>query len=159
MKRKNDLEFLENIIARLKQASIPCLVFGGWAKELSCVIPPRPHGDVDLLYIANDFEKVDKFLRRESDIAEIATKHFPHKRAFVLEGIMIELLLISRKGNKLLTDFWGEYKLQWPEINPVKIKSASNGQGVEVCPPDVVEYYHRHEKQIAEVRARHLPNH
>ena len=155
---KNDFEFLQTIVAKLKKADIPCVVFGGWAEELSDAIPPRPHGDVDLLYIADDFKNVDRFLKREPDIEEIKAKHFPHKRAFVFDGIAVELLLVSRKGTKLLTNFWDEYELRWPEIHPIKMKNASNKQGVEVCPPNIVSYYHQHEKQIAEVRARHLLN-
>ena len=155
---KNNLEFLRYIFSRLQQSGIGCIVFGGWAKELSGTITPRPHKDVDLLYISNDFEKVDAFVKNSPDVKEISAKHFPHKRAFLCKGVMLELLLVIQKDKKFVTNFWDEYELEWPPITTTRIASPDK-QELLICGPLVVDYYHAHEQEIAEVRDRHIPPH
>ena len=133
-----------------------CIVFGGWAEELAGAIAARPHKDIDLLYIGDSFEKVDAFIRGQQDIEEIQTKRFPHKRAFLHEGVMTEVLLLSRRSDLLVTDFWNHFEFEWPDISAICV----NVQGCDlmVSAPHVVKYYRQHEKEIADVRARHAPN-
>lgn len=156
---KNDLQFLKYIVARLEYAGILCFVFGGWAKELTGTIPPGPHGDIDLLYIGDNFEKVDSFIKNESDITEISGKRFSHKRAFLCNDVMVELMLVSPKGERFLTKFWDEYEFEWPKIATIRITDDSATLGVLACAPSIVNYYHQHEGKIATLRARHVPGH
>ena len=66
-----------------------CLIFGGWAEELTGIIPPRDHKDLDLLYLAEDFARFDTFIENQPDLQEIKAKHFAHKRAFLCFGIIV----------------------------------------------------------------------
>lgn len=111
---KNTLDFVLEVQAILKKNQITTWIFGGWAKELWHIIPPRPHKDVDLLYPAENFNLVDDFLTRNPDCIEIKPKHFMHKRAFNYKGIMVELFLVNKDGYDFITNFWGTTKYIWP---------------------------------------------
>jgi len=141
------------MVERLERAGIDCVIFGGWANELTGAITPRSHKDLDLLYIADNFERVDAFMHSQRDIAEIPAKHFPHKRAFLCEGVMTEILLLSPKKTSFVTRFWNEFELEWPELSTVYI--TIQGRKLIVSAPHVVEYYQKHEREIAGVRARY----
>ena len=108
----NSVKFLHAIVARLRKAGIETIVFGGWAEELMKAIPPRPHHDVDLLYFEDNFIKVDEFLANQADLEEIRSKRFSHKRAFLWNGIMVELLLVQEGNKQYITNLWGEYRLE-----------------------------------------------
>ena len=155
---ENNLKSLRYIFGRLQKSGIDCIVFGGWAKELSGTIIPQPHSDIDLLYIGSNFEKVDAFIKNNPDMNEILEKHFPHKRAFLCNGVMVELLLVIQRDAKFTTNFWNEYKLEWPTITTTHLETPHQ-QDLLICNPSVVDYYHQHEQEIAEVRARYMPSH
>jgi hypothetical protein len=113
--RSNDLPFVRDVTGRLEAAGIVTWVFGGWAEELLGLRPARAHRDVDLLYPAADFTQVDTFLASGRRVTEIAGKRFPHKRAFLDDGIMVELLLVqSPCPGEYVTIFWGDTPHQWP---------------------------------------------
>ena len=38
----------------------------------------------------------------------------PHKRAFLFEGVMVELFLVLRDTHGLFTSFWGRTRHDWP---------------------------------------------
>lgn len=100
----NDLPFVERTLALLADEGIAAWVFGGWAEELLGLTEPRVHGDLDLLVAAEDWRTVDRLLER---LDEIPAKRFEHKRAFMLDGVMVELFLVRRDGEGLFTSFWG----------------------------------------------------
>jgi hypothetical protein len=150
---KNNLLFLRHIIGRLERADVNCIVFGGWAEELAGVTAARLHKDVDLLTVCDSFKNVDAFIHGQPDIEEIRAKHFPHKRAFLCDGVMTEMLLLSRKNNLLVTSFGDQFELEWPPLSTLSIKIQ--GRRLTVCAPHVIEYYRQHEKEIAHVRAKH----
>jgi hypothetical protein len=107
----NDRQFVRKVIDLLGAHGIDAWLAGGWAEELHGMIPPREHRDIDLLYPADSFDQVDVFLRT-APVVEIEAKRFPHKRAFELDGVMVELVLIRAN---LVTDFWGDHPYTWPE--------------------------------------------
>jgi len=111
----NDLKFLKEVQKMLNISGIETWIFGGWAEELLKMIPPRAHNDIDLLYLAEDFNKVDTFLLNNSECTEILPKHFAHKRAFRLNGIMVELFLVNKRGKNYITNFWGNTEYTWPQ--------------------------------------------
>ncbi|TCC12020.1 nucleotidyltransferase domain-containing protein [Kribbella soli] len=113
MVRRSDLELVRYVVGRLEDAGVRAWVFGGWAAELLGLSAPRAHGDVDLLYPADDFGAVDGFLAR-GDVQEIEAKRFPHKRAFEVDGVMVELFLVQADEAGLFTDFWGVARHDWP---------------------------------------------
>ena len=113
--RSNDLAFVRDVTERLAAADITTWVFGGWAEELLGLRPARAHRDVDLLYPAADLTHVDTFMASSRHVTEIAAKRFPHKRAFLDDGIMVELLLVqSPSPGEYVTIFWGDIPHQWP---------------------------------------------
>ncbi len=106
----NDLGLVRRAIKLLGSQGVDTWLAGGWAEELHRMTPPRDHHDVDLLYPADDFAQVDAFLRAGA-VDEIEEKRFPHKRAFELDDVMVELIIV-RPG--LRTDFWGSHRYDWP---------------------------------------------
>ena len=111
----NTLTFLQAIVKRFDAAALPVWLFGGWAEELWQLIPARKHNDIDFLYFEQTFEHLDSFITRSRDIREIQEKRFSHKRAIVVQNVMIEFLLVQQGGETYFTDFFsGRYRLEWP---------------------------------------------
>ncbi len=144
-KLENDLTFLTTIVNRLKQAGIHILIFGGWAEEMGGAIASREHRDVDLLYVGTDFFLVDQFIKDNADLQELAEKHFPHKRAFFCNGVLIEITLVEQRGNLFVTNFWNTYEFVWPEL-------VLGNLELPAVTPAVVDYYRRHYIEIANAR-------
>lgn len=107
---KHDLAHVQNSMKLLEAHGIVTWLFGGWAEELHGMTPPRGHRDIDLLYLAESFRAVDRFLRA-GEVQEIAAKRFPHKRAFLSAGVMTEIILVRPD---LTTDFWSRTCFVWP---------------------------------------------
>ena len=109
-------------------------MFGGWAAELLGLSVPRAHRDVDLLCPGDDFAVVDEFLGR-GDVQEIVAKRFPHKRAFEVDGVMVELFLVQTDEAGSFTDFWGVARHEWPadvfegEVGGLRVASAAAVNG------------------------------
>lgn len=103
----NNLDFLKETYDMLAKAQIDVWIFGGWAEELHALIEPRAHDDIDLLYPSEDFSNVDIFLKKNNFKV---VKEFPHKRAFIYKGVMVELFLVTND----ITDFFSSYKHPWP---------------------------------------------
>ena len=114
MTGRNDLLFVRDVMDRLDRGGIRTWLFGGWAEEMLGLTPARAHHDVDLLYPAADFTSVDAFIARSSDLAEIVQKRFGHKRAFLNQGIMIELMLVQHVDGRHITLYRGTTTHIWP---------------------------------------------
>lgn len=106
----NDPQHVQKVMTLLEVHGIVTWLFGGWAEELHGMIAPREHRDVDLLYLGDSFALVDYFLRM-GIVQEIVAKRFPHKRAFMSDGVMTEITLV---GPDLTTLFWGRWPFDWP---------------------------------------------
>jgi len=114
MTSQNTRQFLADMLQELVAAYIQTWIFGGWAEELQDLRPPGPHHDIDLLYSAEDFSSVDQFLQSRTDLEEVPSKRFVHKRAFVWRGILVEIFLLRPVPTRFVTDFFGLYQFQWP---------------------------------------------
>lgn len=101
------------IIERLGDAGLPCLLFGGWAEEALGLCMPRAHEDLDLLLPAPSFRELDRLLESADDLEEIPLKRFAHKRAFLRDGLLVEVLLAQQEGASACTWFWGERRFAW----------------------------------------------
>jgi len=113
--RRNDLAFVREIVARLQAAGVVTWPFGGWAEELLGLSPAREHADLDLLCPAGDFALADAFLAGDGRVSEIAAKRFAHKRAFLADGVMVEIILVQRwPAGGYVTMFWGDTPYRWP---------------------------------------------
>ncbi len=86
----NDLAFVERVQRVLGSFGVETWIFGGWAEEIRGLIRPREHADVDLLYPAESWDRVERL-----PFEWIEAKRFPWKRAFLLEGTMVELFLVQ----------------------------------------------------------------
>ena len=105
----NDLDFVVRAVDLLWSRGIRTWVFGGWGEELRGLAPPWEHADLDLLYPARDWSRVD-----ELQLDWVDAKRFPWKRAFVLEGTMVELFLVERDETGWYTQL-KRRRHDWPD--------------------------------------------
>lgn len=97
-------------------AGIACHVSGGWAEELLGLRPSEPHGDVDLIHEGVDWCAMDALLLNlPPGIEEVAAKRFAHKRAFVLDGVCCEIVLVQRANGAPVTLFWSDVPFHWEQ--------------------------------------------
>lgn len=116
MSTKNNLNLVSVVLTILDSHKVYTWLFGGWAEELQGIIPPRIHKDIDLLYPALNFNLIDKlFLDKGIEIKEIKAKHFSHKRAFLYQDIMIEVILLQKYNSQYFTNFFGKKIFYWPK--------------------------------------------
>lgn len=100
----NDLTFVLSVVDLLAAHGCRTWVFGGWGEELRGLRAPTAHRDVDLLYPAPDFARVDAL-----GLDWIAAKRLRHKRAFTLDSTMVELVLVERDARG-----WHTGRHRWP---------------------------------------------
>jgi hypothetical protein len=105
----NDLRFVERTQTLLRSRGIETWVFGGWGEELRGLIRPREHVDLDLLYPAESWDEVDAL-----HLDWIPGKRFGWKRAFVAEGIAVELFLVRRDEQGWYTELARRVH-RWPD--------------------------------------------
>lgn len=106
----NDIHHVRTVMNLLEEQGVTTWLFGGWAEELLGMAEPRDHHDVDLLYLAINFDPVDRFLRTGA-VQEIVPKRLPHKRAFMFDGVMTEIIIVQPN---LTTTFWDQTCYAWP---------------------------------------------
>jgi hypothetical protein len=94
------------VLALLEERGVRAWLFAGWAEELRGLIPPRPHGDVDLLVRGETFADVDAALGTSGAA--------PFLRTLELDGVDVELILVREDRAGLYTEF-PEGRLDWPE--------------------------------------------
>jgi hypothetical protein len=109
----NDVRTVLDVQSMLSEERIDTWIFGGWAEELRGLAPPRRHADIDLLYRSGDFAPVDRLIRT-TPLDEIVAKRLPHKRAFLVNGTMVELILVSSDNHGHHTNFWRRIRFSWP---------------------------------------------
>ena len=105
----NDLDFVVRAVDLLWSRGVRTWVFGGWGEELRGLAPPWEHADLDLLYPARDWSRVD-----ELTLDWVKAKRRPWKRAFVLEGTTVELFLVERDGTGWYTQL-ERRRHDWPD--------------------------------------------
>jgi hypothetical protein len=81
-------------LALVEGAGFQAALVGGWSRELLRLDSPREHSDIDLVITDPDVAMLDVWLATRD---EIQAKRFPHKRAFLLNGVMVELHLVERR--------------------------------------------------------------
>jgi hypothetical protein len=136
-----DLAFVRRVVADLADHGCTTWIFGGWAEELRGVCPPRQHGDLDLLYPAASFAALDDLFERGA-LTEIPGKRFPHKRAFVVEGEMVEVFLVQTDGSGSHTEFWSTVRYDWPA------GTFGSRQGLRVASEAALADYRRQHRRL-----------
>jgi hypothetical protein len=106
----NDLDFVLETVDLLWSRGIRTWVFGGWGEELRGLAPPRAHADLDLLYPARDWTRVDRL----AELDWVETKRLGWKRAFVHDGTPVELFLVERDGLGWFTEL-ARRRHDWPD--------------------------------------------
>ena len=126
----NTLATVSDVMSRLADGGAECFLFGGWAEELLGLRPPGPHRDIDLVHCGENFAAIERVLAARSDIfTEVAAKRFAHKRAFVHDGVLCEVLLVHDADHAPFTLFWGDTRFDWEvpllEARPIQMDEAA----------------------------------
>ena len=140
----NCLALVRRTLAGLTDAGFNAAVFGGWAEELHGLAEPRAHSDIDLIVVDPSLRLLDEYIR---DRGEVADKRHSHKRAFVSDGVLVELFILRTGHDGLLTTFWDTYEYAWPPVDPVEIN------GLRVASREALAAYRRDHAGIMARRA------
>jgi hypothetical protein len=149
-------DFVLALMSRLIQAQIMIWLCGGWAEELWGISLPSKHRDVDLLYPAPGFAYLDQWLAQAANLVVIPQKKFSHKRAILLEGMMVEVILLeSEKTGGYVTNFFdGRYQLIWPRDT---LHLLSLGElKIPVASKEALHLYRNHQPHIANAYQMYL---
>lgn len=142
---ENTLDLLAEVVTTLAEAQIKTWLFGGWAEELSGLCPPRAHHDIDLLYPAQGFARLDDFLRTQRGAQEVQAKRFMHKRAFEWRGVLVEVFLVRSHGEALETNFFGMFPFIWPQDTLLFTVMLPGGEWPCASPSALRQYRARHD--------------
>jgi hypothetical protein len=146
---QNTLTFVLTLMQRLAYAQIETWLAGGWAEELRELSSPRPHRDIDLLYPAANFHSVDQWLANTNELSEIPMKRFSHKRAFLCEQVMVEMiLLVPQRGRHVTSFFGGRYHFIWPDDTLSFLQAG--GHSLPVASSQALSLYRSEHQQIEE---------
>lgn len=121
---------LTEVMSYLELNQIITFAFGGWAEELRALIGARPHRDLDLLYPSDGFSPIDKLIAR-CGVQEIQAKRAAHKRAIVVDDVMVEIFLVRTDLRGPHTLFWDRVRHDWPtdvfgEIDGLRVASVAS---------------------------------
>lgn len=116
----------------------------------------KPRQDIDLWYPAPTFTRLDQWLAGTLDLPAIPAKRFTHKRAFLCEDILIEVILLepNEKGGYRTNFFNGRYHLAWPP-NPLRVLFVS-GHRVPIASEEALHLYRQQQHLVAEVYQTYL---
>ncbi len=109
------------MVGALEHAGITVVVFGGWAEELHGLTSPWVHRDIDLLLINPDDRVLDAFLDARS---EVIAKRASHKRAFGVDGTVVELFIARNEDGQNVTYFWDHVRWVWPADDGVNVEGV-----------------------------------
>ena len=104
----NTLPFVCALMRQWEEAGLWTWLFGGWAEEVWQLCPPRAHRDIDLLYVAPDFQQLDAWMAQQGELEPIVGKRFHHKRAFIYQGVLVEIFLLEHSDNSYVTKYFGD---------------------------------------------------
>ncbi len=140
----NTPETVTAVLAKLAELKIATALCGGWAEEALGLISPRQHKDIDLVVEANDFAAIDKALIDGALQHEIAAKRFAHKRAFVFSDTMVEMYLVQKRTDQLVTMFWGDTEYVWHD--PLTTRAHFNGTSIRAITQENLLRFRRSHK-------------
>jgi hypothetical protein len=148
---KNDQALLSSVLSMLAERSLNVWVFGGRAEELWQIGPPRAHNDIDLLYPAAGFDRLDEFMR-EPGLEEIPAKRFSHKRALVYQGVMVDIFLLQRSEDGYGTQFFdGLFNYRWP-LDTLSYTRTVCGSEVNVASVAALMHFRANHQRISQAR-------
>ncbi len=137
---------LLEIVTSLEAEGLKIVIFGGWSAELQKIEKIRPHSDIDLLILDEDFNSLIEFINRNN--WEIV-KSYSHKKAFMVDGIMVEVFLVKVDDNEFTTEFTGEERsvvFHWP--NQLFEERAIRSSSLKLATKDAMDKYRKSHKRI-----------
>ena len=134
----NDLDFVLRAVDLLWSHRVRTWIFGGWGEELRGLTPQREHVDLDLLYPARDWSRVDAL-----DLPWVDAERLPWKRAFTLDGTLVELFRADRDEHGWFTEL-GHRRHDWPAD-----VFAANGRLPVASPAALAGYRAAHDRGAA----------
>ena len=137
-------ETLAETLRSLREAGLPCDIFGGWAEELLGLRAPWQHADIDLIYRGDSLDAFDKV---NGDFSPVPAKRFRHKRAFLFRGTLCEVILISEVHAAPVTLFWGDVPFLWDQPLLHREVLALCGEPATVVSAANLEKYRRLHKE------------
>ncbi|MBI2798572.1 hypothetical protein HYX70_04795 [Candidatus Saccharibacteria bacterium] len=142
----NTIELVKEVIADLEANGVNVLLGGGWAEERLGLKAPWAHGDIDLYYIAQNFNLLDSYIAKRNLKLH---KNKPHKRAFKVNGVQVEVILIQQdEGGYFSTyqnhsDVVDKVTIRWPD----NIKTACD-LGIEHLSPTALRFKRKVHRQL-----------
>lgn len=137
----NSPHFLYTTFKLLRANGIKTWIFGGWAEELQNLIEPRPHRDIDLLYPASDFSRLETVIENIHGMTEIQANRFSHKRAVMYYDVMVEFLLLEQEREGYVTHFFaGRHVFHWPTSTLAEV-TLPTGQTLAVASSEALQRY------------------
>lgn len=133
----NNIQFLTSLIDELYSHNIVVVIFGWRAEELSKVIEPKPHKDIDLLYIAEDFSELEKAMKNNK---EIEAKRLYHKRAYIINNIMVEFFLLQKQWKIYYTNFYGNKIYERPK-DMIQTTKKYNDKEYKIASKETLQLY------------------
>lgn len=137
MPSANSKSLVKAVMTDLTSAGLNVLLSGGWAEELQGLVPPRPHKDIDLVCLDSGFSGVDQFIQNRG-YPEIQAKHFSHKRAFMVDDVMVEIILIQSGPAGYYSTYWDRITMRWP----ADLQAKTSPDGVSCLSPAALRFYH-----------------
>jgi len=138
----NTLDTLADTLSILAAWGVSCDIFGGWADEILGLRPPWQHRDIDLVYQAADFTKLDLAMIDLAGVfLPVPAKHFPHKRAFVFRETLCEIVLIDADDAGPVTYYWGDVAYRWDSpLLHAELVSIRDHEFSVVSAPNLLRY-------------------
>jgi hypothetical protein len=146
----NTLDFVCSVMQYFAEAQIMTWLCGGWAEELWQMSAPQPHRDIDLLYPAQTFEQLDRWISTtRCDLLPVEAKRFSHKRAMLSQQIMIEVFLLEPQGGEYVTNFFnGTYQVVWPSETLTSL--PLQGGQIAVASRQALQLHRHHHPSISQ---------
>ncbi len=108
---KNDLSLVRSVLGDLLDSRFEALLIGGWAEELHGMAEPRNHRDVDVVLLDPVPDALDSFVASRNEVTE---KRLSQKRAYLANGVLVELFIARYKQSRYETIWWGSLRWRWP---------------------------------------------
>ena len=72
---------------------------------------PRNHRDVDVVLLDPVPDALDSFVASRNEVTE---KRLSQKRAYLANGVLVELFIARYKQSRYETIWWGSLRWRWP---------------------------------------------
>ena len=144
----NNLGLVCVLVKLLFRLRIRTCLFGGWAEEINGRSAPRKHKDIDLIYFSDTFSHLDTILKLHSDLfPEITQKKAIHKRAFLYQGVLVEVFLVNLQQGEFQTCFQNTGCFNWPP-NLFWQYSHSCGVQIPVASIETLDFYRNNHHRL-----------